>query len=44
MTDRLKMEMMLSNLYQTKVIAASKKMDTIDAKTLADLLSEDYMA
>ncbi len=45
MTDELKMDVILSNLYQTKAIAASKKKtDKIDARILADLYRGGYIA
>jgi transposase len=45
MTDTLKMDVILSNPYQTKAIAASKKKtDRVDARILADLHRGGYIA
>ena len=45
MTDTLKLDVVLSNPYQTKAIAASKKKtDKVDARILADLLRGGYIA
>ncbi|MDI1496304.1 MAG: Transposase [Cenarchaeum symbiont of Oopsacas minuta] len=44
MTDRLDLDVVLSNPYQTKAIAAStKKTDKVDAQILADLLRGGYI-
>lgn len=45
MTDDLGLDVVLSNPYQTKAIAASKKKtDKVDARILADLLRGGYIA
>ena len=45
MTEKLGIDVVLSNPYQTKAIAASKKKtDKIDAVILADLLRGDFIA
>ena len=45
MTDELGLDVILSNPYQTKAIAASKKKtDKIDARILADLYRGGYIA
>ncbi len=44
MTDRLDLDVILSNPYQTKAIAAStKKTDKVDAQILANLLRGGYI-
>ena len=45
LTDKLKLDVTLSNPYKTRLIAESKKKtDKVDAQILADLLRGDYVA